>query len=102
MIGASALVLALSLNGAVMPVSEGDIPYFKANPAVRAEVLRRCHADYALAVTRECRNAEAAGSMSLGKPMPEPGANMPWLKLVPVPQPVPQVPQIPKGRDRGA
>jgi hypothetical protein len=102
MIGASVLALVLSLNGAVMPVSEGDIPYFKANPAVRAEVLRRCHADYALAVTRECRNAEAAGSASLGKPMPDPSPNLPWLKLVPTPQPAPQVPQTSKGRDRGA
>lgn len=100
MIGASVLALALSLNGAVMPVSEGDIPFFKANPTMRADVLRRCHADYALAVTRECRNAEAAGSMSLGRPMPAPGANVPWLKLVPGPSR--KAEPRSKGNDRGA
>jgi|SRR3954464_15717032 hypothetical protein len=96
MISSSALVVALSLGGAVMPIADSDIPYFKANPAARAETLRRCHADYALADTRECRNAEAAGTMSLGKPMPPPGPETPLLNPVPK-----HAPQTDKRRDRG-
>ena len=98
MIGASVLALALSLSGAVVPVVEGDIPYFQANPAVRAETLRRCHTDHALADTRECRNAESAGTLSLGRPLPPPGPDTPLLN--PVPRREPQI--ITKGRDRGA
>jgi hypothetical protein len=96
MIGAS-LALVIALNGAVVPVSEGDIPWFVERPAARAEVLRRCHADHALAATRECRNAESAGAATLGRPFPKEGLDMPWLKQAPQP-----VPQVTKERDRGS
>lgn len=65
----TALFLALGLGSFVQPVSEFDIPYFLNNPAVRAETLRRCHNDYALARTPECENAEAAGTRSMGRPL---------------------------------
>jgi hypothetical protein len=70
MIGVPVLALTLSLGGAVVPVSEFDVPYFLANPEIHAETLRRCHADYELARTVKCENAEAAGARRLGQPMP--------------------------------
>jgi hypothetical protein len=46
-----------------------DIPYYQNNPEIRAETLRRCHKDHALARTPACENAEAAGTLSLGRPL---------------------------------
>jgi hypothetical protein len=105
MINAPALALALGLGSFVQPVSEFDIPFFLNNPAVRAETLRRCHNDYALARTPECENAEAAGTRSMGRPLssrsPE---EMPLLfpqkKAPPVSPPEPTV--APKGKESGA
>ena len=71
MIAAKALLLALNLGTAATPVAEFDIPYFLDNPAVLEETLRRCHQDYRLAQMAECRNAEAAGTRRIGRPLPK-------------------------------
>jgi len=63
MIGAAWLV-ATSL---LVQVAERDIDWFDAHPQERAEMLRRCHADYRLADTPECLNAEASGTRELGR-----------------------------------
>lgn len=46
-----------------------DIPWFRAHPEARRMWLQRCHDDVALAQTRECQNAELAGTREeLGAP----------------------------------
>jgi hypothetical protein len=104
MINAPALALALGLGVFVHPVAEFDIPFFMNNPDIRAETLRRCHNDYALARTPQCENAEAAGTRSMGRPLsswnPE---DIPLLvRPKKSPPPTPPTPVITKGKERGA
>jgi hypothetical protein len=63
MIGA-VIVIA---SGLLVQVAERDIDWFDAHPQERAEMLKRCHADYRLADTPECMNAEASGTRELGR-----------------------------------
>jgi hypothetical protein len=63
MIGAALLVV----GGLLVQVAERDIDWFDAHPQERAEMLKRCHADYRLADTPECLNAEASGTRELGR-----------------------------------
>jgi hypothetical protein len=63
MIGA-AIVIA---SGLLVQVADRDIDWFDAHPKERAEMLKRCHADYQLADTPECMNAEASGTRELGR-----------------------------------
>jgi hypothetical protein len=103
MINVPALALALGLGASVHPVSGLDIQFFLDNPKIRAETLRRCHNDYALARTPECENAEAAGTRSMGRPLSswrpdEIPLLMPQKKSRPS---NPQMPTITKGKERG-
>lgn len=71
MIGAVLLVAGSLL----VQVADRDIDWFDAHRQERAETLKRCHADYRLAYTAECENAEASGSRDLGRafpPVPKP------------------------------
>ena len=63
------LLMALGVVSGPEVVPHRDIPYFVENPQVRRETLRRCHEDSALASTPTCRNAEAAGTLGLGRPL---------------------------------
>lgn len=63
------LLLSFSFILVGDPAPVLDIPYYQANPEIRAETLRRCHKDHALARTPMCENAEAAGTLSLGRPL---------------------------------
>jgi hypothetical protein len=101
MIGAAALLLALGLGGAVVPVADFDIPYFLNNPKIHAETLGRCHNDERLAMTLECENAERAGSRLLGQPLP-PLPKPPVTKQKkPAEKNTGPVP-VSKGKERGA
>jgi hypothetical protein len=100
MTGAAALLMALGL---VFPtlVAEHDIPWFVERPQVRAETLRRCHDDIRLARTDICRNAEKAGSRTIGQPL-APQAEGPHRQQ-PAPPAAPESPSIlNKGTDRAA
>lgn len=93
------LLLALGLAGSPESAPRLDIPYFKANPEIRAETLRRCHADYALARTPTCENAEAAGTLSLGRPLSSwPDEDLPLLS----PPRKKAPPTVAKADERGA
>ena len=63
------LLMALGLVSGPEAVPHRDIPYFVENPQIRRETLRRCHEDSGLASTPTCRNAEAAGTLGLGRPL---------------------------------
>ena len=63
------LLMALGVVSGPEVMPHRDIPYFVENPEIRRETLRRCHEDSALASTPTCRNAEAAGTLSLGRPL---------------------------------
>jgi hypothetical protein len=54
-------------SGLLVQVADRDIDWFDAHPQERAETLKRCHADYRLADTPECLNAEASGTRELGR-----------------------------------
>lgn len=105
MISTTALLLALGLGSPVHMVSEYDIPFFLDNPTARAEMLKRCHNDYALARTPECENAEAAGTRSMGRPLSSRSLDemtllFPQKKSPPPNPPTPTVKT--KGKERGA
>jgi hypothetical protein len=95
MIGGAALLFALGLGGAVVPVADFDIPYFLNNPKIHEETLRRCHQDYRLAMTPECENAKAAGTRRIGRPLsPLTEEKKPAAPSIPIPKP--------RGKERGA
>lgn len=66
MIGATLVIV----SGLLVQVAERDIDWFDAHRQERAETLKRCHADYRLADTAECQNAEASGSRDLMRMFP--------------------------------
>jgi hypothetical protein len=92
---AAALLAAPFLGEPVPAAAEPyDIPWFMAHPEERRALLRRCHADVALAQTRECQNAERAGAgAELGRPV-RPGSNgrpaLPPVQVLPEFQPWPR------------
>ena len=96
----AAAALALTLAGPAIAETY-DVPWFKAHPEERRVLLRRCHADVALAQTRECQNAELAGA--LGRRLPPASAmpRDPWERFL---QPeVPTAPsrgEVPAGSNR--
>lgn len=103
----TSLLLALGVISAEQPAPRLDIPYFLDNPEVRAETLRRCHNDYALARTPECENAEAASTRTMGRPLSswhpdEIPLLVPPPKRQAPPAPVAPVLAVPKGEERGA
>lgn len=81
----AAIVLGLPAIAAAEP---GDVPYYKARPAERAALLRKCQTDVALAMTRECQNAEAADASTIGRPL-RPGdiPPDPWFRRGAPPSP---------------
>jgi hypothetical protein len=81
-----------------------DIPYYQNNPEIRAETLRRCHKDHALARTAACENAEAAGTLSLGRPLSSwPEKDLPLLTPPKPRKPTPPpAPVRPRGVERAA
>lgn len=98
----NSLLLALGLIGAEPPGPTLDIPYFSANPELRSEMLKRCHNDYALARTPVCENAEAAGTLTMGRPLSSWQEHEIPLLLRPKPQapPPPPATVVPKGEER--
>ncbi|HWX51521.1 MAG TPA: hypothetical protein VNZ61_26040 [Roseomonas sp.] len=48
-----------------------DVPWFQAHPQILDEMLRRCQRDARLAASWECQNAEAAGALRMGQPLPK-------------------------------
>ena len=66
MIGAALVIV----SGLLVQVADRDIDWFDAHRQERAETLKRCHADYRLAYTAECENAEASGTRDLGRMFP--------------------------------
>lgn len=80
---------ALGLIGAPEALPHRDIPFYVENPEIRRDTLRRCHDDSALASLPTCRNAEAAGALSLGRPL----SSWPDSKLPLLPPSRPRVPE---------
>lgn len=104
MIGAAALLLALNLGSPTL-VAEHDIPWFVDRPEIRSETLRKCHNDVRLARTDMCRNAEKAGSRTIGRPLSDTMPTDKQKRQQPAPQtaPGPPAPSISnKGEDRAA
>ncbi len=74
--------LCLTMPAAAEPQ---DIPWFKAHPEERRALLLRCHNDVALAQTRECQNAELAGTgAELGVPTRRGANGQPVFPPIPV------------------
>lgn len=98
----NSLLLALGFISAEPPGPTLDIPYFSANPELRSEMLKRCHNDYALARTPECENAEAAGTLTMGRPLSSWKDEEIPLLLHPKRQapPPPPVTVVPNGEER--
>jgi hypothetical protein len=90
-------VLALLLAGPAVAQTY-DVPWFKTHPEERRALLRRCHADVALAHTRECQNSELAGASELGRRLPPASAmpRDPWERfLAPQGPPAPRHNEVP-------
>lgn len=104
MIGAAALLMALGLSSPTL-VAEHDIPWFVDRPEIRAETLRKCHDDVRLARTPMCRNAEKAGSRSIGRPLTDTAPMDKTPRQQPEPQATPEPPAPPvsnRGKERAA
>ncbi|MDN3562998.1 hypothetical protein ACFQY5_37620 [Paeniroseomonas aquatica] len=100
---AFAALLGLPCFGLTNPAAAEpqDIPWFKAHPEQRRALLLRCHNDVALAQTRECQNAELAGTgAELGVPTRRGANGQPIFPPVPV---LPEFQPWPRTRnaDRG-
>lgn len=103
-VAAGAILLAALPAVAARAQTPGDVPHYVERPAERRALVRRCQADAALAATRECQNARAAGTVEMMKRLP-PGLLLPEWRM---PRPAPAAPAPPpsgtvrKGAPRAA